>query len=476
VNVNTVSIAIANQPIGGFLQNLKLIVNGAQFGTTQPTVAQNGTYTFSGSPFNVPAGGTVSINVYADINSSASGASTGGLTSLTGLSGSGQVSNSSISLSSSIAGQNLTVSGGSSITVTANQGNNPAVSQLSMGTSGNTLAAFNFQETANVESVKVTQLNVVDVLTTSTLGQATNTAYVLPSFNGLTLWNGATQVGNQANYVGTTTVNGAQAFLYQFQFGNASPFVIPRNGTLSLALKGNTNAFTNGNVTDGSIHTFEVATSTAASNTLTTSTVVALGQTSNQPANVVLTSAAGTQQTVLRNSLTFSTTQLGSGSSRPKSTGDQLATLTFTPGNGGSLSLNTTTITFSGNSIATGTAANAFGDSMYLLLNGTKYYPASGTCSTAASCADTWSFGGGVSGFQVNGTPVTFTLVGDDFDNTVIAGSNNSVSLAATINSSASVLYTDGTDSNSTTATAISLPTSFITPAQIFNVQFQQNS
>jgi len=479
VNVNTVSIAVNSGSLSGYLQNLKVIVNGAQFGTTQPTVSA-GTYTFSGSPFNVPAGSTVSVNVYADINSSASGSSSGGLTTLSGLSGSGAVSNTSISLASSVAGQNLLVSSGSSITVSANQGGNPSVGQLSMGTTGNTLAAFNFQETANVEPVKITQLNVVDMLTSSTLGQATNTAAVLPSFNTLSLWNGATQVGGQANYVGTTSVNGANGFLYQFQFGNSSNFVIPRNGTLSLTLKGNANSFTGGNVTDGSIHTFEIATSTSANgvtNINTTSTVVALGQTSNQPANVVLTSAAGTQQTVLRNGLVFSAAQLGGTSNRSKSTGDQLATLTFTPGNGGALAINTSTITFTGNAISsTVSSAQAFGDSMYLLLNGTKYSPASGTCMGPSNCSVTWNFGSGISGFQVNGSPVTFTLVADDFDNTVVAGSNNSVSLAATVSSLSSIQYTDGTDSNSTTATAISLPASVITPLQIFSTQFVQNS
>jgi len=326
-------------------------------------------------------------------------------------------------------------------------------------------------------------LNVLDMLTSSTLGMATNTANVLPSFNTLTLWNGATQVGNQANYVGTTTVNGVNAFLYQFQFGNTSNFVIPRNGTLALTLKGNANAYTAGNTTDGSIHTFEVATSTnvgSVVNNLASSTVTALGQTSNQQAAVVISGAAGTQQTVLQNGLVFSAAQLGATSNRSKSAGDQLATLTFTPGNGGSIALNTVTINFSGNAIASGTVQEAgFASSTYLLLNGTQYPETaygSSNCSNQSGCAVTWNFGSGVNGFQVNGSPVTFTLVANDFSNTNVAGSNNAVSMAATINATSSIQYTDGTASNGTTVTGVSLPSSVITPLQIFSTQFVQNS
>jgi len=392
VSVSNISITVnAGTPT---LLNLKLIVNGAQFGTTQPT-AGPAMYTFSGSSFNVPAVGTVDVNVYADIGPSATGSSSGGATSLTGLSGTGTTSNDSVALNSVVAGQNIAILTGSSITVTANQGGNPSVGQISMDTTGNTLAAFNFQETENKESIKVTQLNIVDV---------TNAAN--PSFSALTLWNGATQVDGQANYIGATTVNGQSAFLYQFQFGNSSPFVIPRNGTLYVNLKGNVNAYTAGNVTDGSIHTFEIAPSAA--DPTATSTVVAMGQISDLPANVVLSNPVGTAQTILQNGMVFSAAMLGPTSNRVKSTGDQLATLTFTPGNGGSLALNTLVLTFSGSAISSnGSQATAFANSMYLLLNGTQYPVASTACTGPSACTATWNFGSGINGFQVNGSPVT---------------------------------------------------------------------
>jgi Putative peptidoglycan binding domain len=481
VNVSTLSV-LANY---AYLQNLKVFVNGVQFGNTQPTVSQGTTYTFSGTPFNVPEGTTVAVNVFADINSSATGASSGGATSLTGLSGSGQVSNSSISLGvPSIAGQNITVAGGSSVSVTANTGSNPTTGPVAMGTTGNTLAAYNFQETANIENVKVTDLYVSDVLSTST-AYATSGALtaILPSFSGLTLWNGGTQLGNQANYIGTTTVGGTPAFLYHFSFGNSTPFVIPRNSTLPVTLKGNVNAYTAGNVSDDSVHTFEVVTSTAPYNTAT-STVVALGQTSNNPTAIVLSGAAGNPQTVLRNSLTFSSAQNGATTNRSKSASDQLATLTFTPNNSGQITLNTLVLTFTGNALASSTGANdaAFASSTYLALGtpgnftGTTFAPASATCVTSVSCTVQWNFGSSISGYQIQNSPVTFTLVANTSQNVGVAVGQNSVSLFTTLATPSAVLYTDGTDAASTTVSGIGLPASVITPLQISGVQYTQGS
>ncbi|MGC9598818.1 MAG: peptidoglycan-binding domain-containing protein [Minisyncoccia bacterium] len=475
VQINTISLKPAPSSTGsGDIQNMKVMIGGTQFGTTQGVVADAGTYTFSGSPFTIAAGQTTNVDVYADILSGASSQSPA--SSLTGCSGTSVVSYSALSCSGITRGQSLTVAtSGTSITVSTNQGYNPSVSQLSMGTNNNTLAAFNFQETKNIEPVRVTDLYVADALTTSTLGVATNTANVLPSFGTLTLWNGSTQVGNAATYVGATVVSGQNAFLYHFSFGGTpSPFVIPQNGTLALTLKGGVNSYSAGNVTDGAIHTFEVATSTAQATAI--ATVVALGNTSNISTGVTLSSAAGTQQTVLQNVLSFSGAVNGSVSSRPKSTSDQLATVTFTPINSGSVAVNTTTITLSGSAIsATSAVATAFATSTYLYLNGTKYTPATTSCASQ-SCTITWSFGVGINGFQVNGSPVTFQLYADDQDNTVVAGSNNSVSLAGTVSAATSIQYTDGTNSNSTTVTGVTLTPAITTPLQVFNVQFQQNS
>ena len=53
-------------------QNLKVFVNGTQFGTqTNGYVTGNNSYTFSGNPVMIPSGGTATVSVYEDIQSGA---------------------------------------------------------------------------------------------------------------------------------------------------------------------------------------------------------------------------------------------------------------------------------------------------------------------------------------------------------------------------------------------------------------------
>jgi hypothetical protein len=472
VNINTISVALNNNgtniPGAGYLQNLKVIVNDTQFGTTQSTVG-DGTYVFSGPPINIAESGSINVNVFADINSSASGNSNGGLTTLSAITGSGAVSNATVGIPTSVAGQNLTISGtGSTITVTQNAQGTPAAGQIGMGLQGQNLGSFNFQETANIEPVKVTQLDVVDVLSTSTV--VTSTANVQPSFSSLTLWNGASQLGNPATYLGTTTVAGQTAFLYQFSF-SGSTFTVPRNSSIQVGLKGNVNSLQNGGVTDGSVHMFEIATSTAAS--LTTSTIITNGATSNLPASITLSGAASTQQTVLQNVLNFAYTQNGASTGRSKSASDELTTLTFTPSSNGTLVLNTTTITFSGSAVGTSTAANA---TLALVQGsgfGTPIAPATTTtCTPGGTCTATWSFTQSQGQFS---TPQTYALILNETGNgTVAASGQNYVSLYATIATSSSIQYTDGV--SGTTVSGVGLPTSLIYPLQIFGAQFAQGS
>jgi hypothetical protein len=465
VNVSTLSL-LANY---AGLQNLKVIVNGVQFGTTQPTVSNGTTYTFSGSSFNVPEGQTVPVNVFADINSSATSSSLGGATKLTGLSGTGQISNSSISLATPVAGQNVTVASGATITITANSGANPASGPVAMGTQGVTLGAYNFAEITNIENVKVTQLDVVDVLSTSTV--VTSTANVLPSFSALTLWYGSTQLGNQANYVGTTTVNGQTAFLYQFQFGNSTPFVIPRNSSYQVTLKGNVNTISGGNVTDGSVHTFDIATSTAANTPALTA--IAYGNTSNIASTVQINSANSNPQTVLQNILQVSYAAVGATVGRSKSSADELATLTFTPTNNGSAVLQTTTITFSGSAVSTTTAQDATLAIVQGTGFGTPFSPATTTaCTPGGTCSATFNFTGSAGQIQ---SPTSYAVILNETGNgTIAATGQNYVNLYVTLASSTAILYTDGI--SGTTISGVGLPASWLYPVQLIGAQFAQNS
>jgi Putative peptidoglycan binding domain len=178
-------------------QNLRVMVNGTQFGTTQGTVNAGVIYTFSGSPFTVPAGNTVNVNVVADTLSGAIG-TVSPATILTGISGTGLVSNAAISLTTGpVNGQSLTFAGSPAISVGPDS-NQVSPGVVTMGSSQNQLAIYRFSETTNVENVKVTDLVVTDTPSTSTAKAA---------FSNLGLWTGSTLLGTAAPAAAGQTVS-----------------------------------------------------------------------------------------------------------------------------------------------------------------------------------------------------------------------------------------------------------------------------
>lgn len=462
ITISNLSILTGSGIGSGSLANLHVTVNGANFGSNQPTVAPNTTYSFSGSPFTVPMGQTVLVKVYADVLSNASG-NLGAATTLSAVSGQGAVSLSPVSLAASVTGQNLTVSStGSALTVTVNTANEPAAGVLAMGTSGNVLGSFNLQETSNLEDVKLTTLNVVDVTTSSA-----------PTFSNLKLYEGtnATPVGTVQSWTATTTVAGNAAYVYSFK--SLTNAVVPKNTTVNFVLKGDVNSLSNGAV-DNSTHTFEIATSTYSSATSTT--VVAQGATSGKSTVITLNGATGVStQTVLQNTLALQTAPEGSQSNPSKSASAVLAALTFTPSNSNGAALNQVKVTFTGSAVST---TSSFATSSTYLVIGTldangqlsvqqKYAAASSTVS-GSNVVDTWNFGSGANGFSVTG-PVTFYLVGDT-TKTNVGSTNSPVSLYPEIAATTDVQYSDGTSGSP--VTGIGLPASTLTPIGINNISW----
>ncbi len=459
------NLSILTGAIGtGSLANLKVYVNGAQFGTTQPTVSPATTYSFSGAPFTVPVGQTVLVKVYADILSNASLSSVVA-TTLSAVSGQGATSLSPVSLASSVPGQTLTANaGGSSVTVSINSANQPTNGQLAMGTSGNTLASFNFNETSNLEDVKLTTINVLDVTSSSA-----------PTFSGLQLYNGSNLLGTVQSYTATTTVNGLSAYVYSFTSLNNSGVgyaYVPKNSTVNFTLKGNVNSLSNGAV-DNSVHTFEIATSTYAATA--NLDIVGQGATSGKTTNVTLNAVSGaTSQTVLQNALTFTSAPQGSQTNPAKSASAVLASLTFTPQNSNGAALNTVNVTFAGNAV--NTTSSFATTSTYLALgtmvNGqlqvsTKYNAATRTVS-GSNVVDSWNFGNTTSGLNIS-SPLTLYLVVDTTQ-TNIGNTNAPVSLYPEIVSTSDIQYTDGTSGSATTN--IGLPASTLTPISLNNISW----
>ena len=449
IQINTVSIKAAPNGSGsGDIQNMKLMIGGVKFGTTQGVVADAGTYTFSGSPFTVPAGGTTYVDVYADI---LSGATTTQqvASALMGCSGTSVVSYSAVSCSGTTNGQQLTVSSSGSTVAVGLDSSAPSASQLVMGSTGNSLAAFRFTETSNRENVKLTDL-VVTQNTTSSAAQG---------YSNVSLYWSAIGSNPAGSAVGSAATSSA-GYKYTFHFG--TPPVIPKNGTLVLTLKGDVATYSSGGATDQSTSTFAIA--------ATSTDVTALGQGSNL-SSVISGTPTGNTMTVLRTILVPTATTIGATSGRVETAVDNLAYIDVAANNAGSGVPYTLAITFSGSAIGASTTASDFVllDQNHVDVTDSTSWNAttSGTCSSSP-CTITWTFPTSTNPLVISaGDSYRFTLQTDDTGFAAASG-QNPVGLSATFQTTSGMTYYDN---SSATGSTVSLP-STVVPLLITTVSF----
>ncbi len=409
------------------------MVNGTQFGATQGTVSPSGIYTFSGTPFTIPAGGTVNVNVYADTLSTASGTTSGGATLLTGLSGTGSVSYDAVSLPASVQGQDLSFAGAASVALATGAGQ-PDAGIITMGSTGNVLLVVRFLETSDAENVKVTQVTVTDTVTPNAKA----------AFSNLSLWNGSTLLGssNAPVQVSPTT--------YTYMFNIAGyPLVVPQGGSVLMTIRGDTATYTSQGATDNTTHTFSVA----------SSNVTALGATSYKAA-AVTGAASANPQTVIRS--TAAVTGASLSQSGGKSGLQQIGSITITANTAGAIQPGKITVTFSGNGYTYG--SSTFLNTVQLRdasLNSVTGSDGATVTSNVAAGTVTWTFPT-ITPLAVNaGGNTTLQLWAQT--NVIPSGCDNgsggvSQSLSATVQNAGDFQYYDGADSNAYAIGLISLP------------------
>lgn len=419
--VNVSNVTIGSGQNANMLENLRVMINGVQFGTTQPLVASNDLYTFSGSPFSVPAGSTVNVDVYADVLLSAQ-PGTAIATSFSGCAATGATSDASYTCTSA-AGQTMTVVTvvPPSLSVSLSAGS-PPPSVIIMGSTGNTVAAYNFIANSNQENIEITDLRVAEV-TTSTEPDVTN----------LGIWNGTTLLGT-GNLTSVAVPGG-----YVFSFHFANPIIVPAGNAITLTLKADADAYSSGEALDDSVASFQIATSSA---------VTAIGQSSNATAKITA-SAIGNPMTILRTTVTAATTPSGS-SKHVKSASDQLGTITVAASNAGPAELQKLSVAFSG-SAATTALLNSQNITL-LDANGNNLVSASEAALSISQGVATWTFANG--GFQIPaGSNYTFTL---RVNSSAVAPIAN---IIESLNANLSGLtYADGI--NSGAVTGLGLPSS----------------
>lgn len=408
------------------LQNLKVMVGSTQFGTTRATVADEETsLSFSASsPATVPAGGSLVVDVYADILSSSATTTSAGYAaaidykSLTAV---GAVSNSSITAPAAADGQDVIVSAGAVLTLGLDNSNNPSAKQVVMGSSDNLLFAYRFTND-NVEDVKVTDIRTLDTITNGTSGKT--------SFTGWSLYDITSGIGSKAQ-VGSQvvpTIAGSASSTATFSF--STPLVIPKNSTKLYGLYGNVTSFTNGGVSNSG-HDFQV----------TSTDVTAIGKDSNNTVTLT-TSADGNVNSVFRSKLTYAKSVIGAATSRGRSSDDRFLNLDWAANAANDVTLTSVSIRFSGLAIS---GVSSFTAS--LVKDGSNdglssNYTVAQTCTvTGNSCTVAW-------GAAVL-IPAGTSLLSDvKIDSSSFANLTGEDAVTVSINAASNVVWNDGTTSS----------------------------
>jgi len=481
VTLNSITVTVGSA--GGGLANLKLYIGGNQFGTTQSTLSNSQGVAFSGSAV-VPKGGTATVDVYADLLSSAAAMSPA--TTLSGCSGYGTTYLTSVSCGST-AGQNLAVAAQSGVVVGVAQSYNPLTGQVAMlgPNSQVSLAAFNFTETSGAESVKINSLNVIDAV-----AGGTSTTTVKAAFSNLQLYSGSQSMGtaNTPVVVASTTVAGVGGWLYTFNF--STPVIVPSASSLALVLKGDPATWSSSGATDNSTHVFKIATTTDSTNNTAALVVVAVGQSSNASSAVTISggasfpssTAAGNTQTVLRTVVGVAGGTVGATTGRGKTSGnDVIGSITFSANSAGGATLNSVTVTFSGStpSVATFLPAVDLTTDSAGAVSVISYGAASSTSAACTggttNCAKGWYFGANASGWGISagGTATFYLVVKNELSNTYSTGGQNAGSaLGATISANTDVMFTDAPYGSTVYTTGLSPASTALTSLVVSSIQF----
>lgn len=325
--------------------NLKIKVDGVQFGDTK-SVAASTDYTFSGvSPVSIPLGGSVTIDVYADVLSTATNEGSSYYVKLKDASAIGVITGAVQVLKDSVGnavntnninGQAITIqTNGGTITV-SKDASTPAAFQIAMGKTNQTLAIWRFNGST------ASDVNVTDIIVTDIVGTAGNEA----SFQNLQFYKGGVAINpTVVSSVAVGSSGSETGYTYTFHF--TSPIVIPQNSNVSLELRGNVASFASGGATSNSVHTFRIEKTTDVTASVGSLPVIVSGPNNGSATDVNPITVARTKLTVTSDATGITT------SGHVMSTADTMAVFVFTADPAYDATINTITLKLAGSSLAT---------------------------------------------------------------------------------------------------------------------------
>lgn len=266
------------------VQNLKVMVGGAQIGSARAIVADTEvSMAFpSASPIVVPVGASVIIDLYADILVSSTKATHAAVFDLVGGAAAGQTSNTAIPFPASsgnqVMGQNITIGASGSLSLANDPDNAIPARYLVMGSTDQ--AVYRMKMTAgSAEDVRVVDMTFVDEIAGNAAG--------IVSLQNVRIYD-----ESDAILVGPVNMVLSQTGLgrIQFMLGNSSTLIIPKGTSRTVTVKADIAPFVSGAAKSGSKHRIGI---------VSVADVVAIGRDSNASVSVTGT-PSGNEQAIYR--------------------------------------------------------------------------------------------------------------------------------------------------------------------------------
>jgi len=255
INVSTITLTSSSTfPFA----NLMIKVNGVQFGDNKGSLLAATDYTFAGtSPVLIPAGGSVTVDAYVDVLTSATALGSSTYVKLDSASAVGALTASSQTLkttggdnvdnSNDIAGQSFTVNTTGGTMTIAKDAASPASYQAVMGKTGQSLGIWRFTGSA------VSDTNITDMTVTA----STSVSGAESSFENAQWYKGGVAVGPVV-VSGTASGTAGAETGYSYTYHFTSPLVIPMNTGVSMELRGNVASFLSGGSTSNGQYIFRI--------------------------------------------------------------------------------------------------------------------------------------------------------------------------------------------------------------------------
>lgn len=362
INVSTITfVASGTFPFA----NLMAKVNGVQFGNVDGSITAGDTETFAGSsPAAIPAGGNITVDLYADVLSTATNVGNSYYAKLTSASAVGattattqtlkDTSGTAITSSAALNGQSYTINvAGPTITVD-NDSSSPAAYQVAMGKTGQTLGIWKING-GTTEDTNITELSIKDKV-----GASGNKA----SFNNLQWYKSGVAIGPVVTAATASGTSGSETgWAYTFTFG--TPIVVPQNSGIALELRGDVSSFASGGATSNSTHTFTFNADdtyiTARGSGSSLDSVIQDSSGNYLGSGTTTTSFAGSANTttdvnavtVARTKLTVTSDPTGIVTTgHPASSADVMAVFVFTADPAYDVTINTVTLKLAGSSLS----------------------------------------------------------------------------------------------------------------------------